>query len=117
RFDLPEIPGGRKMIDDQIAALGPLSQGERMVMFVFISAAVLWVVPGLLSSVPAVDAALPWLGSLDDTAIAVAAGLAMFILPGKGRTQMVLNWKDAENGLPWGVLLLFGGGLSLASAV
>ncbi len=41
----------------------------------------------------------------------------MFILPGRGRTEMVLTWKDAEDGLPWGVLLLFGGGLSLASAV
>jgi sodium-dependent dicarboxylate transporter 2/3/5 len=57
------------------------------------------------------------LGELNDTAIAVAAGIAMFILPGRGRTEMVLTWKDAEDGLPWGVLLLFGGGLSLASAV
>ncbi|MDP5306953.1 SLC13 family permease [Paracoccus spongiarum] len=113
RFELPEIPGGRQMIDDEIAHLGALSQGERMVMFVFLGAAFLWVVPGLLSSLLGVE----WLGGLDDTAIAVAAGLVMFILPGRGRTEMVLEWKDAENGLPWGVLLLFGGGLSLASAV
>ena len=50
-------------------------------------------------------------------AVAIAAGIAMFILPGRGRREMVLTWKDAEDGLPWGVLLLFGGGLSLASAV
>lgn len=117
RFDLPEVPGGRAMIDDQIAQLGPMSQGERTVMYVFIAAAFLWVVPGLLTSIPAIDAALPWLGELDDTAIAIGAGLVMFILPGKGRGTMVLEWKDAEKGLPWGVLLLFGGGLSLAAAV
>lgn len=40
----------------------------------------------------------------------------MFLLPGRGRREMVLNWRDAEDGLPWGVLLLFGGGLSLAGA-
>lgn len=117
RFDLPEIPGGRQMIDDQIAALGPMAQGERMVMYVFLGAAFLWVVPGLLTNISAVETALPWLDNLNDTAIAVGAGLIMFILPGQGRTRMVLDWKDAENGLPWGVLLLFGGGLSLASSV
>ena len=117
RFDLPEVPGGRQMIDDQIATLGPLGQGERMVLMVFLGAAFLWVVPGLLATIPAIGAAAPWLDSLDDTAIAIGAGLVMFLLPGKGRDKMVLEWKDAEAGLPWGVLLLFGGGLSLASAV
>ncbi|MCG6111159.1 MAG: anion permease [Paracoccus sp.] len=117
RFDLPEIPGGQQMIEDQVRDLGPLSQGERMVLMVFLGAAFLWVVPGLLVSIPAVEAAAPWLGNLDDTAIAIGAGLVMFLLPARGRSQMVLDWKDAEQGLPWGVLLLFGGGLSLAAAV
>ncbi|MFV0299713.1 MAG: SLC13 family permease [Paracoccus sp. (in: a-proteobacteria)] len=113
RFNLPEIEGGQQMIDDEITKLGALTQGEKMVMIVFASAAFLWVIPGLLANIPG----LGFLGSLDDTAIAIAAGITLFILPGRGRGQMVLDWKDAENGLPWGVLLLFGGGLSLASAV
>ncbi|WP_422073277.1 SLC13 family permease [Tranquillimonas rosea] len=113
RFDLEEIPGGREMIDEQIAGLGSLSQGEKMVMAVFAGAAFLWIVPGLLANIPG----LAFLDNLDDTAIAIAAGLTLFILPGRGRGEMVLNWRDAENGLPWGVLLLFGGGLSLAGAV
>ncbi len=117
RFHLKEIPGGRQMIDDEIHKLGTLSQGEKMVMIVFGSAAFLWVVPGLLGSLPGIGDNLGWFGDLDDTAIAIAAGIAMFLLPGRGRSEMVLNWKDAEDGLPWGVLLLFGGGLSLAGAV
>lgn len=117
RFELPNIPGGREMIDEQIRQLGLLSQGERMVLTVFLGAAFFWIVPGLLASIPAVSAAIPWIGSFDDTGVAIAAGILLFILPGRGRTQMVLDWKDAEEGLPWGVLLLFGGGLSLASAV
>lgn len=115
RFKLDEIPGGKAMIEDQITHLGPVSQGERMVMVVFGGAAFLWVVPGLLTSLTGYD--LGFLSSLNDTAVAIAAGIALFILPGRGRTEMVLEWKDAEDGLPWGVLLLFGGGLSLASAV
>ncbi len=113
RFKLDEIPGGAKMIEDQLEALGALTLAERMVMLVFGSAAFLWVVPGLLSGIPG----LGWLDVFDDSAIAVTAGLVMFILPSNPRGDPVLEWKDAENGLPWGVLLLFGGGLSLAAAV
>ncbi|MBA3576279.1 MAG: DASS family sodium-coupled anion symporter [Sphingomonas sp.] len=117
RFTLDEVPGGRAMIDSEIRKLGPMSQGEKMVVAVFGSAAFLWIVPGLLDAIPGVAENFSWLGGLNDTAIAIAAGIAMFILPGRGRREMVLNWKDAEDGLPWGVLLLFGGGLSLAAAV
>lgn len=117
RFDLAEIPGGEALIEREITALGPLSQGERVVALVFAGAAFLWIAPGLLSEIPSVAAAAPWLGEFDDTVIAITAGLALFLLPGKGQREMVLEWKDAEDGLPWGVLLLFGGGLSLAGAV
>jgi solute carrier family 13 (sodium-dependent dicarboxylate transporter), member 2/3/5 len=113
-FKIAEIPGGREMINNEIRKLGPLGQGEGMVLAVFLSAAFLWVVPGLLADL---SPALGWLGDLDDTAIAIAAGIALFLLPARGRNVMVLDWRDAEDGLPWGVLLLFGGGLSLAGAV
>jgi sodium-dependent dicarboxylate transporter 2/3/5 len=113
RFDVAEIPGGREMIEGEIRKLGPFSQGEKMVAAVFAAAAFFWIAPGVLEG--AVD--LGPLAELDDTAIATAAGIALFILPARGRGEMVLNWKDAEARLPWGVLLLFGGGLSLAEAV
>jgi sodium-dependent dicarboxylate transporter 2/3/5 len=117
RFNLDEIPGGQQMIEGEIRKLGRMSQGEKMVLAVFGSAAFLWVVPGLLESVPGLGGRLGLLGQLDDAAIAIAAGGALFLLPGRGGREMVLNGKDAEDGLPWGVLLLFGGGLSLAAAV
>lgn len=117
RFELDEIPGGRAMITKEITKLGPVSQGEKMVALVFAGAAFFWVVPGLLATLPGVGSFFAPFDVFDDTAIAIAAGVALFILPGKGRRTMVLEWKDAEKGLPWGVLLLFGGGLSLASAV
>lgn len=118
RSDLAEIPGGKEMIDEQLRSLGPISRGERMVLAVFVGAATLWVVPGLLSNIPAVAATAPWLDGLNDTAIAIAAGIILFMLPAeRGTSRMVLVWQDAQKGLPWGVLLLFGGGLSLASAV
>lgn len=117
RFELAEIPGGKALIEREIDALGPITQGERMVAIVFASAAFLWIAPGLLAEIPAIAIAAPWLGELSDTVIAITAGLVLFLLPGRGKREMVLEWKDAEDGLPWGVLLLFGGGLSLAGAV
>ncbi|MEI4232944.1 SLC13 family permease [Roseovarius sp. D22-M7] len=113
RFKLDAIPGGQEMIRGQIDQLGPMSQAEKMVAAVFIGAAFLWIVPGLLANIPG----LGFLDAFNDTAIAIFAGLMLFFLPGRGRREMVLTWNDAERGLPWGVLLLFGGGLSLASGV
>lgn len=117
RFDLPEIPGGREMIQSEVAKLGRASIGERRVAMVFGGAAFLWVAPGLLATIPGLGERLGWFGNLDDTTIAIGAGLAMFLLPGDRQGRMLLDWRDAEEGLPWGVLLLFGGGLSLAAAV
>ncbi|MDO5627893.1 MAG: SLC13 family permease [Mobilicoccus sp.] len=118
RFKLDEIPGGKQMIQGQIDELGPMSRGEITVGVVFVGAATCWVLPGLVEEfLPGVIAVLPWLAEFNDTVIAIAAGLIMFFLPGDKDGRRVLEWDDAENGLPWGVLLLFGGGLSLAGAV
>jgi sodium-dependent dicarboxylate transporter 2/3/5 len=59
---------------------------------------------------------LPGLSALDDTGIAMAGAIAMFVIPsGDKEDPLLLRWKYAEQ-LPWGVILLFGGGLSLANA-
>ena len=59
---------------------------------------------------------LPGLGALDDSGIAIAGAIAMFVIPsGDKNDPVLLTWKYAEQ-LPWGVILLFGGGLSLANA-
>ncbi|MEV8272315.1 DASS family sodium-coupled anion symporter [Microbacterium sp. NPDC077184] len=117
RFQLDEVPGGKQLIDDEIAKLGPTSQGEKTVLAVFLLAAFFWIVPGLLAGIGDLEQLMPWLGIFDDTVIAIGAGVLLFLLPGDKKGTMTLEWKDAEKGLPWGVLLLFGGGLSLAGAV
>ncbi|WP_245193108.1 DASS family sodium-coupled anion symporter [Kocuria sp. JC486] len=117
RFNLKEIPGGKQLIQKEINDLGRMSRGEWVVLAVFVAAAFFWIVPGILSGFPSLAEAWPWLEVFDDTVIAIAAGVLLFIIPGDNRGNMTLHWRDAEEGLPWGVLLLFGGGLSLAAAV
>lgn len=105
---LREIPGGREMIDGELRALGPLSRAETWVGAVFVATALAWITRPLLED------AVP---GLSDTSIAIASALVLFAVPvNLRRGEFLMSWEWAER-LPWGVLLLFGGGLSLADAV
>ena len=103
-----EIPGGDEIIKRELHDAGPMSRGEKMVAVVFTLTAILWIVRPLLQN---------YIPNLSDTGIAVAGAVMMYILPvdfKKG--EFVLRWEDAKK-LPWNVLILFGGGLSLAAAI
>ncbi len=106
---LASIPGGRAFVRERLRALGPLAVPERRVAVVFGTVAVLWVARPLLEAV---------VGGLSDAGIAIAGALALFALPAGGARPgtRLLDWETART-LPWGVLLLFGGGLSLAAAI
>jgi sodium-dependent dicarboxylate transporter 2/3/5 len=105
RFD-----GAEALISKEIAQLGPMSLGERRTLFVFVGAALLWIFREGWNML------LPWL-KLSDEGIAMIATVALFVIPTQWKSgNYVLKWQDTEK-LPWGILLLFGGGLSLADAL
>jgi len=104
------IPGGRQLMAGKLRELGPASRGERLTLVIFFCCALLWILRPLLTG-------LPLLTRLSDPGIAMAGAIALFVLPVDLRRRVfVLNWKTAKQ-IPWGVLVLFGGGLSLAAAV
>lgn len=105
---LVEIPGGDEVIKDELRNLGQMSKPEKMVAVVFIMTASMWVSRPLLE---------PYIPNISDTGIAIFGAVLMFLLPvDYNKYEFVLNWDDAKR-LPWEVLILFGGGLSLAAAI
>ena len=115
RTQLDEIPGGRRHFDDEYKKLGPLTRGEKTVLAVFASTAALWIASPLIKGIR-VAGATP-LAGLSDAGIAMLAALALFLLPvDRSKGIRAMNWATAAK-LPWGVLMLFGGGLTLATAI
>jgi sodium-dependent dicarboxylate transporter 2/3/5 len=105
---LKELPGGRQLIEDGIKELGRITRPELTVAIVFGLTALLWIIRPLLVSI---------IPGISDTGIALFGAILLFIIPVDVRQGVfVLNWEWARK-LPWGVLILFGGGLSLASAI
>lgn len=108
---LPERsdPSVKDLFRQQLAAMGPLTSAERKVMVVFSLAAFCWMGRGLLIGLTG----LP----ISDTGVAISAAILLFILPfGGGSKERLLEWEQTSK-VPWGILVLFGGGLSLAGII
>ncbi|MEB6275291.1 SLC13 family permease [Staphylococcus xylosus] len=85
--------------------LGPMSKEEKLTGIVFLFVSLLWIFGGLL----------PGSLHITDTSIAMFGAVLLFLIPAKSKKGGLLIWGDMTK-LPWGILLLFGGGLSLAAA-
>ena len=107
---LGKFEGAEQLILDEREKLGTVQSEERKVLLVFVCTALAWIGRKYINLL------FPTL-KLTDTGIAMTAAILLFVIPSdwaKGR--FLLNWEDMKK-LPWGILILFGGGLSLANAM
>mgnify|MGYP001398302304 FL=1 len=105
KFDDQNFDSGLSEINDQLKSLGKISYEEKSVMIVFIGTALAWITQSFIIK--------KYIPEIDDTIIAIIAAVILFILPNKEGSHKLLSWDDAVK-LPWGILLLFGGGMALA---
>jgi sodium-dependent dicarboxylate transporter 2/3/5 len=121
------LAGSHEIIQRELDALGPINRAEKNVAVVFCCTAFLWI---FRQPISLGEFILPgWSGLfahpefLHDSTVAMAMGILLMILPVDGlkgrdlngkREFFVLDWKTVQEKIPWGILLLFGGGFALA---
>ena len=99
----------KQMIRNEVHKLGAFSTSEKRVLVIFLCTATLWITKDLINKLGLIK--------LDDTMIALIGAIALFICPAGGeKKEALLQWDDTKK-MAWGILLLFGGGIALASAL
>lgn len=122
-----EIPGGRELIQQELVTMGRMSRGEWVVLCVFTLTAASWVLrepltkltqaEWLVDGLPAIVNVTAFAEKFNDSIIALIGACSLFLIPvNTKRGEFALDWETAVK-IPWGVLLLFGGGFCLAEAM
>lgn len=108
--NLPKMEHSKTLIAEELQKLGKINPTEQRVLIIFFTAIFLWVFRSLINPlIPSIQ--------LSDAGISMLAAFALFAIPFKfNQGEFTLEWKDTQK-LPWGILILFGGGLALASAM
>lgn len=110
-FPIKEGPleGAGELIKSELKSMGRMTVPEKRVALIMLVTALLWIFRTQITRIS-------FLAELSDAAIAIAAALAMFAVSSGEEKKPLLKWKDTRK-LPWGILLLFGGGISLAKGM
>ena len=105
KLKIEKFPGGKDEINRLKQDLGTISREEKWVALIFACTAFCWMTRAYLLQ--------PLFPEIDDTIIAMIFGIILFLIPAKEEGEKILNWEEAVN-MPWGIILLFGGGMALA---
>ena len=116
--DVKHIEGAEKFISDYVASLGKWTRAQKNTLIAFGVAVFLWVAPSVLSVVYGAHSEVMTFYDkhFPESIAAMVGGLLLFFLPVNVKTgQMTMKWKEGMEGIEWGTLLLFGGGLSMGA--
>ncbi len=97
--EVTDVPGGREGVRKSLADLGPIKAAELKLLLLSLTLIGFWATEGILHKF--------------DTSTTTITAVALMFMPGFG----ILNWKDAQNRIPWGTIILFGVGISLGTAL
>ena len=107
-FKLPKkgFPGGKKEVQKLLFEMGPMKNEEKKIMLIFLVTILCWICRKYIIT--------PFIPNFDDSMIAITSAIFLFIIPSKNNRKPLLEWNEAVK-IPWGILILFGGGLSIAN--
>jgi len=114
--DVDHIEGAQDFIREKVKALGAWTSAQKVTLVCFIVAVLLWVTPGFLSIIFGSDAEIckTFNAHFPEAIAAMVGALLLFLIPANWRThEMPIKWSEAMEGIEWGTLLLFGGGLAM----
>ncbi len=117
RPETKHVDGVEEYVAKERAKLGPLSRGEKNVLFVLAFALIGWFLPGIVGIVAGDDSdAYAQVGeAANEGTVGILAAALLFVLPVDwAKRKFTLNWNQAA-GIDWGTILLFGGGIVLGS--
>lgn len=104
--EINQLPGSKAVLRQEVDELGSMSKEEKIVLFVFCSVALAWMIRGLVE--------IEQLNSIKDSTIAMGGALLLFMIPSNLKErEFLLDWQTALK-IPWDILILFGGGFALA---
>ena len=107
-FKLPKkgFPGGKQEVKKLLFEMGPMKSEEIKIMLIFFVTILCWISRKYIIT--------PFIPHFDDSMIAITSAIFLFIIPSKNNRKPLLEWNEAVK-IPWGILILFGGGLSIAN--
>ena len=100
------FPGGKQEVQKLLDKMGPMKNEEKKVLLIFLITIFCWISRKYIIT--------PFIPNFDDSMIAITSAIVLFIIPSKNHNEPLLQWKEAVK-IPWGILILFGGGLSIAN--
>ena len=106
RGGVSEVNTAKDEVRRQLQSLGNMTYEEKMVLVIFCFTASAWILRSFVLE--------KFIQGIDDTVIAIGGALLLFVVPAKKSKEKLMDWKTAKK-LPWGILLLFGGGLAIAA--
>ncbi len=125
-----QFTASRSVIHEQLAMLGPMSRQEKIVLGAAATTALLWIFRQPIEvgvfTIPGWSGLFPFPDYLHDATVGILAGVLLFLIPvnfhggveWKGRRELfIMDWKTAERGMPWAIVILFGGGFALAAGM